>query len=558
MKRIVALMTAVLLANAVRAQDVPPLPTSHTQRQIEGWTVHIDDRLLAGPDKAVGDRALRILANRLYDIALVVPADKVARLQKVPIWIDRSHGKLRPAQYHPSAGWLTGNGYSTALAKCVHIPVAADFASIGHQRVQPWSVLHELAHAYHDQVLGFDNAEVRAAWERFRDSGKYKSTLHINGRMVKHYALTNPMEFFAEMTEAYFGQNDFYPFNRAELKRDEPGIYDLLTTLWGPAPQADKKRPVKVFILAGQSNMEGKAKVSVIDYQVRQPATRDLYKGLQQDGKWIERDDVWINYLGAKGRLTVGYGKPKCIGPELGFGMVVGDRYAEPVLLIKTAWGGRSLFRDFRPPSAGLPPAEVLDKMLADLKKRKADATLDDVKKPFGASYRAMLDEVHSTLANLKQDYPDYRGQGYELAGFVWFQGWNDMIDAKATAEYAANMAHFINDVRKDLKAPKLPFVIGAMGVDGKDAGANVQKFRAAQAAVLEVKEFQGTVAVVPTDVYWDTEADAIFKKGWRQNLAEWNKVGSDYPYHYLGSPRTMLQIGRAFGTAMLRLREQR
>ncbi len=470
-------------------------------RVIEGWTVHIDDRLLAGPDKAIGDRALRILANRLYDITLVVPADKVARLQKVPIWIDRSHGKLRPAQYHPSAGWLKGHGYSAVLARCVHIPVAGDFASIGHQRVQPWSVLHELAHAYHDQVLGFDNAQIRAAWECFRDGGKYKRTLHINGRMVKHYALTNPMEFFAEMTEAYFGVNDFYPFNRAELQRDEPGIYALLTTIWGPAPVSDKKRPVKVFILAGQSNMEGKAKVSVMDYQVRQPATRDLYKGLHKDGKWIERDDVWIKYLGEKGRLTAGYGSPKSIGPELGFGTVVGDHYAEPVLLIKTAWGGRSLYRDFRPPSAGLPPAAVLDKMLADLQKRKPAATLDDVKKPFGASYRAMRDEVNGTLANLKQLFPDYAGQGYELAGFVWFQGWNDMIDAKATAEYAANLAHFIKDVRKDLKAPKLPFVVGQMGVDGKDAGAGVRKFRAAQAAVLEVPEFKGNVAVVATDV---------------------------------------------------------
>jgi hypothetical protein len=236
-------LLALALARGIgQAQDVPPLPLSHTQRDIEGWTVHIDDRLLAGPDKALGDRALRILANRLYDITLVLPADKVARLQKVPIWIDVSHGKLRPAQYHPSAGWLKSHGYSEALTKCVHIPVAADFASAGHQRVQPWSVLHELAHAYHDQVLGFDHAEIRAAWERFRDSGKYKSTLHINGKLVPHYALTNPMEFFAEMTEAFFGHNDFFPFNRAELKREEPAIHELLTTIWGPAPKANKDR----------------------------------------------------------------------------------------------------------------------------------------------------------------------------------------------------------------------------------------------------------------------------------------------------------------------------
>jgi hypothetical protein len=235
MKRVVSAVVVLVAAwLPILAQDVPPVPTAHTQRVIEGWTVHIDQRLLDGPDKEVGDRALRILANRLYDIVLVVPADKVARLQKVPIWIDRTHGKLRPAQYHPSAGWLKQHNYPVAMAKCVHIPNAADFASVRHQSVQPWSVMHELAHAYHDQVLGFDHAEIRAAWERFRDSGKYQKTLHIDGRRTAHYALTNPMEFFAEMTESYFGHNDFFPFNRAELKREEPEVFELLTKIWGP------------------------------------------------------------------------------------------------------------------------------------------------------------------------------------------------------------------------------------------------------------------------------------------------------------------------------------
>jgi hypothetical protein len=313
--------------------------------------------------------------------------------------------------------------------------------------------------------------------------------------------------------------------------------------------------PIKVFILAGQSNMEGKAKVSLLEYQIKQPATRDFFKHLQKDGRWIERDDVWIKYLGVKSNLTVGYGSPKSLGPELEFGLLVGDHYREQVLLIKTAWGGRSLYRDFRSPSAGLPAMEVLEKMLADRKKQKADATLDDIKKPFGATYRAMLDDVHETLTNLKKYFPDYAGQGYELAGFIWFQGWNDMIDAVATSEYTANLTHFINDVRKDLKSPKLPFVVGQMGVDGMKADANVKKFKAAQTAVMDVADFKGNVALVKTDVHWDLEADAVYRKGWRENLEEWNKVGSDYPYHYLGSVKTMCRIGRAFGEAVLELR---
>ena len=117
----------------------------------------------------------------------------------------------------------------------------------------------------------------------------------------------------------------------------------------------DRPGPVKVFILAGQSNMEGKAKVSLLEYQASSRPRATSSSTCRKDGKWIERDDVWIKFLDRKGKLTVGYGSPKCIGPELEFGTVVGDHYDEPVLLIKTAWGGRSLYRDFRSPSAGLP-----------------------------------------------------------------------------------------------------------------------------------------------------------------------------------------------------------
>lgn len=332
----------------------------------------------------------------------------------------------------------------------------------------------------------------------------------------------------------------------------------FVVSLTFPASAADKTKPVKVFILAGQSNMEGKAKLSLLDYQAGQPATKALFAPYRQDDRWAERDDVWIKFLDRKGSLTVGYGSPKCIGPELAFGRVVGDRFDEQVLLIKTAWGGRSLSRDFRSPSAGLPPAEALEKMLADQRKKKPEATLDDVKAPFGASYRAMLEEVQKTLADLKSVFPEYDGQGYELAGFIWLQGWNDMINAEATAEYAKNLTHFIRDVRKDLKSPNLPFVIGQMGVDGDKPSDNVQKFKAAQATVMENEEFRGNVALVRTDVFWDKEAEAVFKKGWRENIEEWNKVGSDYPFHYLGSAKTMLGMGQAFGEAVLGLQKSR
>lgn len=329
----------------------------------------------------------------------------------------------------------------------------------------------------------------------------------------------------------------------------------LILTLLLPTLALAADKPVKVFILTGQSNMEGKAKVSLFDTQAAMADKKELFAPYRKGDKWAEREEVFVKFLDRKGKLTVGFGSPKCVGPELGFGWAVGDKYEEPVLLIKTAWGGRSLWRDFRSPGAGFPPEAKLSKLLADMQKKTPTATMDDVKKPFGAAYRDTLKEVDTVLADVGAVFPELKGHKPELAGLVWFQGWNDLIDADATAEYANNLKHFINDVRKDLKAPKLPIVIGQEGVDGEKAADNMKKFKTAQAEGASDPAFKGNVALVKTDVLWDTEAEAVFKKGWRENLDEWNKVGSDYPYHYLGSAKNMLAMGRAFGEAMLELK---
>jgi hypothetical protein len=213
----------------------PSKPTSHVTRRIEGWTVRVDERLLQPPNEVLGRTALRYLENKLADILVVVPKDRVRKLQRVTIVLDLSHGKLTSMQYHPSAGWLKAHGYSTELAKCVHLPRAADLATKRNIREQPWAILHELAHAYHDQVLGFDEPRIRKAYTTYKKSGHGDKVLRHDGRHVPHYALTNPMEFFAEMTEVYFGVNDFFPFNRAELREAEPEIHALLREIWdGP------------------------------------------------------------------------------------------------------------------------------------------------------------------------------------------------------------------------------------------------------------------------------------------------------------------------------------
>ena len=356
---------------------------------------------------------------------------------------------------------------------------------------------------------------------------------------------------------------------------------------------ADQK-PVKVFILAGQSNMEGKGGVDpLLNHQIDAPETRDFFAHLHEDGKYIERDDVWINYLERRGKLTVGYGSPGRIGLELEFGHVMGNHFEEPVLLIKTAWGGKSIGRDFRPPSSGLQSKEKIDEFVGNMVKRdynnlirnewnqakkdnpkitrreieaKSDVSIEAIRKAkadeyrkevidsYGHFYRLMMSEIKTTLSELKTLFPDYDGRGYEIAGFVWFQGWNDMYNGFQD-EYAANMKHFIRDVRKDLAKPDLPFAIGIMGQNGfKPAKGNMAIVKAAQASMNDVPEFAGNVRAIPTDVYWDKRADAAFPT-WRENVAEWKKIGSDFPYHYLGSTITFTKIGRALGQAILELR---
>ena len=221
---------------SARADDKPepPKPSSRTVQNIEGWTVRVDDRLLQPPNRALGIRVLKALEAKLADIKAVVRADRLAKLQAVTIVLDLSHGNLRSMQYHPDAGWLEAHGYARDLVNCVHIPEAADLIAPRQVNEQPWAVLHELAHAYHDQILGFDEARIRDAAAQFKKSGHGDSTLLITGKRVRHYALTDQKEFFAEMTEAYFGMNDFFPFNRAELMTAEPEIFELLQTLWGP------------------------------------------------------------------------------------------------------------------------------------------------------------------------------------------------------------------------------------------------------------------------------------------------------------------------------------
>jgi len=274
------------------------------------------------------------------------------------------------------------------------------------------------------------------------------------------------------------------------------------------------KSPVKVFILAGQSNMEGQGIIKIdtkrnegkgsLEYLVRNGAGAERFKHLiDDDGGWIVRDDVWIWYLGRKGGLTVGYGaREDRIGPELQFGHFLGDYFDNQVLLIKIAWGGKSLAKDFRPPSSA---GQV------------------------GQYYTEMMKHVKDVLTNLKKHFPEYDGKGYELAGFGWHQGWNDRVNQAFNDEYEENLANFIRDVRKDLGVKDLPFVIAETGMSGhQEKHPRALSLMRAQAAVAQYEEFKGNVAFVGTkDFYrpkevspsgqayhWNTNAETYFLIG--------------------------------------------
>lgn len=287
---------------------------------------------------------------------------------------------------------------------------------------------------------------------------------------------------------------------------------------------AEAAERLKVFILAGQSNMEGQGFIAAepkrndgkgsLEYLVKTPATAERFKHLVDEaGKWRVREDVWIWYLGRHGPLTVGYGaKPDRIGPELGFGHVVGEALDNQVLLIKCAWGGKSLAKDFRPPSSG---GEV------------------------GPYYTQVVQLTKDVLARLNELFPAYDGRGYELAGFGWHQGWNDRINQAFNDEYEKNLANFIRDIRRDLGTPKLPFVIAETGMSGVgEKHPRALSLMKAQAAVAEDPDFQGNVAFVGTKAFWRPPEVSPSGQG----------------YHWNTNAETYYLIGEAMGKAMLQL----
>ncbi|MEM1226182.1 MAG: sialate O-acetylesterase [Planctomycetota bacterium] len=385
------------------------------------------------------------------------------------------------------------------------------------------------------------------------------------------------------------------------------GLGVLLPQAWAVAT------PLKVFVLVGQSNMQGHARVRTLDHMGMDPRTEPMLRELvESDGTPRVFEDISIAYLSSngekRGALTTGYGADDDkIGPELTFGVRMRQALGEPILIIKSAWGGKSLHTDFRPPSAGpyaFKPAQIdrlrsQNKDIVEVKEAKVEAT--------GFFYRQMINYVRDTLGAIEHASPHYDpDQGFELAGFVWFQGWNDMVDSGTYPErdqpggyqkYSELLSHFIRDVRRDLGTPDLPFVIGVMGVNGPVADyppdrqrfrAVHQGFRTAMAAPANAPEFRDNVAAVLTERYWDMELDGLRRreaklKSKLKEIQRSESLGrqeqqrrlqllrdeafspaelrildagvSNLEFHYLGCAKIISQIGVGFADALLNLR---
>lgn len=205
-------------------------------RDVEGWTIKIDPVLLAEENKADGDRFFKALANHLQRVSFILPPKKVSELQKISIWVEHD-GKGRGLVYHPNPNWLESHGFDPRMARHVHVPKVAHLLDRNQWAKHPYAIMHELAHAYHDQVLGFNQGEIVAAFKQAKESKIYESVLAHDHRKVKHYSLTNHKEYFAESTESYLGVNDFYPFVRAELKEHDPRMFGLQEKIWGTIGQ---------------------------------------------------------------------------------------------------------------------------------------------------------------------------------------------------------------------------------------------------------------------------------------------------------------------------------
>ncbi|MFM8172573.1 MAG: sialate O-acetylesterase [Pirellulaceae bacterium] len=307
-----------------------------------------------------------------------------------------------------------------------------------------------------------------------------------------------------------------------------------LWVVWSLPVDASAQQPIRMFVLAGQSDMEGHAVVDLDDprdynggkgnlvWSMRHGASKDLMAWLRKpDGTWTTREDVVVRYQTDQdlrlGPLTIGmavYRDQHHFGPELGIGKRLGDAIDAPVLLVKTCWGGKSLRVDFRPPSSG---------------------------GAVGPFYEKMIDQVETARRQVDQEFPQWRGRGIELSGFFWFHGWNDMIDQQGRSEYPEHLRNLAADLRRQWNDPTLPIVVGELGNLGNDADENLRSFRIAQREGVARMEPSGSALLVETTQYARPKELS---------------PNTTHGHHWFGNAESYYLCGDAMGAAMVQLLE--
>jgi len=204
---------------------------AYCELKVEGWTVELNASLIE-TDPALARLATTTLATSLKAIADQLPPKRVTELRRILIWMDDIAAEApHTAAYHPTTSkWPLENGFPAAKAGSVDLGKAKSF--LNAIKTQPSIVMHELAHAFHELSLGYDNPRIRAAYEHAVQSGLYQSVRNFRGSYVKAYALTNQGEYFAELTESFYGKNDYFPFVRDELKSYDPVGFEAVRSAW--------------------------------------------------------------------------------------------------------------------------------------------------------------------------------------------------------------------------------------------------------------------------------------------------------------------------------------
>ncbi len=314
---------------------------------------------------------------------------------------------------------------------------------------------------------------------------------------------------------------------------------------------ADQNKPIQVFILMGQSNMLGFGRVEpgdmngTLTYLTKEEAK---YPHLvDSEGNWTERKDVRnVHVMNSRdmknGWLTV---NSKHIGPDLQFGYIMGEVLDQPVLVLKSCIGNRSLGWDLLPP--GSTQFEFKGRIYAGYKESpgswKKGTEPKPIKRYAGKQYDADVASAKSVLENLEKYYPGYKGQGYEVAGFVFWQGHKDQNAAHAS-RYEQNLVRFINSMRIAFDTPKAKFAIATIAFGGDQLASHGLKIAEAQLAVSgetgKYPKFKGNVKTIDARPFWRDSSVS--------------PSGADY--HYNHNAETYMEVGNALGRAMAEMLE--